>query len=207
MVAASERPSPTGEQGIGRSQNRLGLLCWARWSRARSFACDRGIKGSVTRVTNQGPAAGGRSCGPCTACCDGWLKIEVHGHAVDRGNPCRFSVDHRCSIYDTRPQRPCREFICGWLAQGSPLPEWMRPDKADMIVLAANATWQGRPVDVAVAAGDRPKTKALEPLKTFCAERKRLLLHQIDEEWYAFGPSLFQHETGDRVGRGERLWT
>jgi hypothetical protein len=160
----------------------------------------------VTRVTNQGSIAGERSCGPCTACCDGWLKIEVYGHAVDRGKPCRFSVGHRCTIYETRPQHPCREFICGWLSQGSPLPEWMRPDKADMIVLPANFTWQGRPVDVAVAAGDRPKTKALEWLKAFCAERTRLLLYQIDGEWYAFGPPTFQQEMGERIRRGERLW-
>jgi hypothetical protein len=161
----------------------------------------------VTRVSNQGPIASERQCGPCTACCDGWLKIEVQGHQVDRSKPCPFSANHRCTIYDTRPQDPCREFICGWLSQASPLPKWMRPDKANMIVLPANFTWQGHPVDIAVAAGDRPKTKALEWLKAFCTARKRLLLYQVAEEWYAFGPPMFQQETHERIGRGERPWT
>src|SRR6266849_2422929 len=79
----------------------------------------------------QGNALGSgsrRQCGTCTACCDGWLKIEVYGHQVDRGKPCPFSSGHCCTIYSTRPQDPCREFICGWLVGSSPLPEWMRPD-------------------------------------------------------------------------------
>ena len=38
----------------------------------------------------------------------------------------------------------------------------MRPDKSDMIMLAANFIWRGWPVDVVVAVGDRPKKKALE---------------------------------------------
>jgi len=80
----------------------------------------------------------GRSCGACTACCDGWLKIEVRGHEVRPGKPCPFSIDHRCSIYAERPQHPCREFICGWLVPSSPLPDWMRPDMSNTIMLAAN---------------------------------------------------------------------
>src|SRR5664280_2676368 len=62
-------------------------------------------------------------------------------------------------VHFKRPQHPCREFICGWLIASSPLPEWMRPDKSDMIMLAANFFWHGLPVDVVVAAGDRPKRK------------------------------------------------
>jgi hypothetical protein len=152
------------------------------------------------------PGAPDRQCGSCTACCDGWLKIEVYGHRIDRGQPCPFSAGHSCTIYQRRPQDPCREFICGWLAPTSPLPEWMRPDKAGMILLPANFRWQDHPVDVAVAVGERPKTKALDWLKSFCAARKRLLIYQIGEDWYAFGPPAFQHEMHDRIGRGERPW-
>ena len=147
-----------------------------------------------------------RICGTCTACCDGWLQIEVRGHPVRRGKPCPFSVEHRCSIYAERPQHPCREFICGWLAASSPLPEWMRPDKSDMIMLAANFIWHGLPVDVAVAAGDRPKKKALDWLMKFSSEKRRLLIYQIGEDWFAFGPPAFQAEISERIGRGEKLW-
>ena len=49
-----------------------------------------------------------------------------------------------------------------------------------MIMLAANFTWRGRPVDVVVPVGERPKKKALD--------------------W----SMRFQAEISDRVGRGER---
>src|SRR5580700_2324244 len=124
----------------------------------------------------------GRQCGSCTACCDGWLKIQVNGHQVDRGKPCPFSSGHGCTIYDTRPDDPCRRFICGWLVGSSPLPDWMRPDKASMILLASNFTWHGFPVDVAVPVGARPKAKALEWLKQFATARRRLLLYGVADE-------------------------
>jgi hypothetical protein len=147
-----------------------------------------------------------RSCGACTACCDGWLKIEVRGHEVRPGKPCPFSIDHRCSIYAERPQHPCREFICGWLVPSSPLPDWMRPDLSNAIMLAANFAWQGLPVDVLVAVGDRPKKKALDWLMRFCAEQRRCLVYQIGEDWFAFGPPAFQSEIAQRVRRGDKLW-
>jgi hypothetical protein len=147
-----------------------------------------------------------RSCGSCTACCDGWLQIEVRGHVVRRGQPCPFSVAHQCAIYPERPQDPCREFVCGWLVASSPLPDWMRPDRADMIMLAANFFWRGFPVDVLVPVGARPRQKALDWLKTFCAENKRLLLYQIDGEWIAFGPPAFQADIVERLARGEEPW-
>ncbi len=147
-----------------------------------------------------------RSCGSCTACCDGWLQIEVRGHHIHPGTPCPFSVEHRCSIYRERPQKPCREFVCGWLVASSPLPEWMRPDKSDMIMLAANFIWRGLPVDVLVAAGQRPKTKALDWMKAFSSEKKRLLIYQVDGDWFAFGPPAFQAEISERIARGEKPW-
>jgi hypothetical protein len=58
----------------------------------------------------------------------------------------------------------------------------MRPDKFDLIMLAANFVWHGLPVDVAVAAGDRPKKKALDWLMKFSSERRRCLIYQISDE-------------------------
>ena len=83
----------------------------------------------------------------------------------------------------------------------------MRPDKADMILLPANFLWRGLPVDVAVPAGPRPKNKALDWLKKFCFEKKRLLIYQIEEDWFAFGPPAFQSDILQRIEAGERPWT
>jgi hypothetical protein len=148
-----------------------------------------------------------RDCGDCTACCDGWLRIRVRAHEVRPGNPCPFRIMHGCSIYGERPQHPCREFVCGWLVTSSPLPDWMRPDKSDLILLAANFVWHGLPVDVAVAAGARPKKKALDWLMQFSSESRRCLMYQIDDEWFAFGPPAFQAEMSERLRRGETPWT
>jgi len=75
-----------------------------------------------------------------------------------------------------------------------------------MIMLAANFIWRGLPVDVLVAAGERPKRKALDWLMTFSSENKRLLIYQIKDEWFAFGPPAFQVEITDRIARGEPPW-
>jgi len=147
-----------------------------------------------------------RDCGNCTACCDGWLKIEVRGHPVRPGTPCPFRTDCGCSIYAERPQHPCREFVCGWLVASSPLPDWMRPDKSDVILLAANFSWQGLPVDVAVAAGARPRKKALDWLLRFCSEHRRCLMYQMDDEWFAFGPPAFQAEMSQHLQCGKKPW-
>ena len=75
-----------------------------------------------------------------------------------------------------------------------------------MIMLAANFVWRTMPVDVVVAAGERPKTKALDWLMSFCAEKKRLLIYQVKDEWFAFGPPAFQTEISERITRGEKPW-
>jgi hypothetical protein len=70
--------------------------------------------------------------------------------------------------------------------------------------LAANFFWRGLPVDVVVAAGRRPDRKASDWLMKFCSEQKRLLIYQVEEDWFAFGQPAFQAEISERVGRGEK---
>lgn len=148
-----------------------------------------------------------RRCGPCVGCCDGSLRIQVYGHEVRPGKPCPFCSGHNCTIYERRPRDPCQEFICGWLVRGSPLPEWMRPDKSGLVLLPANFLWQGLRVDVAVPTAGGIKKKALAWLKDFSTRQRRPLLYQIDEDWYAFGPPEFQLHIKGRIERGETLWT
>jgi hypothetical protein len=59
---------------------------------------------------------------------------------------------------------------------------------------------------VVVAVGDRPRKKALDWLMKFSAEKKRLLIYQLDDDWFAFGPPAFQAEIAERIGRGETPW-
>ena len=73
-----------------------------------------------------------RTCDGCTKCCEGWLSGEAHGHAFFRGRPC-FFLNKGCSIYDTRPQEPCRSYKCAWL-DDMQFPEWMKPDLVNVII-------------------------------------------------------------------------
>jgi hypothetical protein len=75
----------------------------------------------------------------------------------------------------------------------------MRPDQAKVIVLFANFRWRGLSVDVAVATGEPPNTKAIAWLKQYCSANRRPLLYQAGSEWYVFGPSQFQVEIAESV--------
>src|SRR5205807_4983726 len=90
---------------------------------------------SIRSIVGTEAAASSRRCGECTACCDGWLKINVYGVEVYPGHPCLHSSGHHCLIYERRPLDPCQRFFCGWLVPTSPLPDWLRPDKAKVIFL------------------------------------------------------------------------
>lgn len=160
-------------------------------------------------------AAAPRSCQPCTACCDGWLQIRVNGVPVHPGRPCPYSTGSGCSNYENRPVDPCVRFICGWRQEGSPLPEWMKPNNSKVIVLFDQAQWRGMPVDVAVPVGRRIPPRALNWLRQFAQQQNRALLYseQVVEDgeytnqqaFSAFGPPEFQQEMAARAARGEQL--
>lgn len=157
-----------------------------------------------------------RECQPCTACCDGWLQINVNGTAVYPGHPCPHSTGSGCNDYANRPADPCVHFICGWRMQDSPLPEWMKPNNAKVIVLFNQSTWQGMPVDVAVPVGRKIPPRALNWLRQFAETHNRALLYseQIAQDGRftnkqavsAYGPPAFQEEMAERAGRNEKFW-
>ena len=40
----------------------------------------------------------------------------------------------------------------------------------------------------------------------FSSEKKRLLVYQVKEDWFAFGPSAFQSDIKASIERGEMPW-
>ena len=80
-----------------------------------------------------------RECGNCSACCDGWIanRIAFGDEVIEvyPGQHCRHCSGTGCSIYEDRPQSPCREFSCMWLERESEFPEEMRPDRSGAIVV------------------------------------------------------------------------
>ena len=149
-------------------------------------------------------AASGRSCGTCTACCDGWMAGDIFGHEMKEGQPCFFRGDKCCTIYERRPESPCRTFICGWLQRGSPFPEDFRPDQLG--VLIAPIRWRGEVAYILRSAGRDPDEALLEWMRSYSERSGRPFFYEIAGERFGFGPMEFQLEMQQKLQRGEKLW-
>ena len=157
-----------------------------------------------------------RQCQPCTACCDGWVQMNIRGAEVSPGCPCPHSTGKGCNDYANRPVDPCDNFNCGWIVPQSPLPDWMKPNEAKVMVLFNKLRWQGLPVDVAIPVGKRIPPRALHWLKQFAEQQGRPLLYteQVivngqyskEQQTIAYGPPAFQQEIAARIAQGQRLW-
>ena len=174
--------------------------------------CGSGLKFKrccgAPRAQSSAPAAADhrpRECGGCTACCDGWLKIEIDGAAVYPGKPCPHSTGSGCRIYESRPADPCRNFICGWLEHGSPFPETFRPDRLGVIILRAR--WRGHLVHALVPAGRDPDASLIEWMTQFSNSTGTPLLYQVQGEWYGHGPPELHRDLLAKKERGELLWS
>lgn len=75
-----------------------------------------------------------RLCGNCTHCCDGTLSANVRGHEMSPGIPCFFvQLNKGCKDYENRPDDPCKEYMCEWLAETFIPIEW-KPDKVGWLI-------------------------------------------------------------------------
>ena len=75
-----------------------------------------------------------RSCDGCTKCCEGWLSAEIHGEMMYPGKPCQFvEIGKGCTAYETRPENPCKQFMCMWRATDQ-IPEHFSPKETGIVV-------------------------------------------------------------------------
>jgi len=151
-----------------------------------------------------GAAPPARQCGECTACCEGWAEGTIRGHRMQPGTPCHFLERGHCSIYDERPQSPCRNFVCGWLLPGSPFPDTFRPDRVGVIIVPMR--WHARPAFVLLSAGCDPSEEMLAWMRAFAQSTGAPFYYQQGRERLGYGPPAFQQEMADKVRRGEALW-
>jgi len=142
-----------------------------------------------------------RTCGSCTACCDGWVVGTIRGHEMKAGTPCHFRGEGCCTIYAERPQEPCRSFVCGWLAPGSPFPESFR-----LGVMIIRTMWRGRPAFILRHAGRDPDEATLAWMRAFSMRSGAPFFYEQAGERYGFGPPEFQREMLAKLESGERLW-
>lgn len=154
-----------------------------------------------------------RVCLPCTACCDGWVKIDQNGIEATLGKPCSFSSSKGCTNYQNRPAEPCRKFECAWIQANSPLPVWMKPNVSKAIVLPEKFRFSGTPVDVAVPVGKEIPPHALNWLKDFAMKTGRPLIfleNKVEENKFtnetllqSFGPDEFLDFIHSKVAADE----
>ena len=127
------------------------------------------------------------------------------------------ACDATSDDYPNRPIDPCVNFSCGWIMAASPLPDWMKPDNARVIVLFNKFQWQGVPVDLAVRRPKRMPPRPLTWLRKFAETHRRPLVHteqilvggeyQEQQQVFGDGPPAFQQELLRRQGAGLALWS
>ena len=117
-----------------------------------------------------------RSCDGCTKCCEGWLSGDAHGHPFYPGRPC-FFLAKTCTIYDTRPENPCRSFKCSWL-DSEIFPAWMRPDLVNAIIVRRNTN--NIIYYEVTEAGSVLDSKTLSWLVQWALNNNENLLYKID---------------------------
>jgi len=153
-----------------------------------------------------------RQCQSCTACCDGWLTTTINGAAVQPGQPCQHSTRAGCSIYSTRPEIPCRIFVCGWMREDSPLPDWMRPSDCGAII-TLSYDMRGQKVIKAVPIGIRIPERTLDWLKAYAQKQGRPLIftERIERDGkylgmhcFGFGPDEFRESVQDLQLEGQQ---
>ena len=79
-------------------------------------------------------------CGDCTACCEGWLRGDVHGVIMEPGTPCTFLNKlcvEGCAIYKDRPKM-CKDYSCVYLTFD--LDESFRPNECGFIMTTRKKT-------------------------------------------------------------------
>ncbi|HZE61286.1 MAG TPA: hypothetical protein VE085_12085 [Burkholderiales bacterium] len=117
-----------------------------------------------------------RQCGTCTACCDGWVEGTIYGHEMKPGVPCHFRGEGCCTIYERRPEEPCRRFVCG-----------------------------NRPAYIIKSAGRDPDEALLTWMRGLSVQTGAPFFYEQTGERFGFGPPEFQHEMLVKLETGERL--
>ena len=145
-----------------------------------------------------------RVCGECRSCCEGWLTGNIREHQMKPGIPCFFLKAEGCSIYKDRLEIPCRSFICGWLENGSTLPENYRPDQLGVIFVPI--VWRERRAWILVPAGKEPDEELMERMRNHTKLTGEPHLIKRSDRLLCYGLPEFQQDMISKSQRGESLW-
>lgn len=120
-------------------------------------------------MTDTVPTLPKRSCGTCSACCEGWLSGQAYGRPFWKGRPCYYLTEGKCSIYGNHPQDPCKSFRCQWLADEN-IPGWMKPNEIKAIIVQRRR--DGIDYIECVEAGEKLRVEVLSWLVMYALRAK-----------------------------------
>lgn len=137
-----------------------------------------------------------RECGSCTKCC-GWLIGEAHGHKFWPGRKCHFVTSSGCSIYEKRPERPCKSFKCVWLGDDNfpisvdTIPMWMKPDQTDIIMIWKPNEDPDLSYIQVIEAGSFMKADVLSWIIHYALNNNLNISYQVNGGWNKIGNQKF----------------
>jgi len=131
-----------------------------------------------------------RKCDGCTMCCEGYLSGEVRNKPFYYGRPCHFLGTTGCTMYEERPEHPCRVFTCGWLDDSEMFPEWMKPNLSK-IIAHRKKTPNGFLYYKIYECGQKIDSKVLNYLILYSLNNSVNICVQVDGGWSNYGTQDF----------------
>jgi hypothetical protein len=125
-------------------------------------------------------------------CCEGWIHGDAHGHNFYPGIPCFFhkkTDKGGCSIYKDRPEKPCKLFKCGWLAEPELFPEWLKPELSKVIVVKEYKN--NHEYYVFKNCGQELSTRLLDWIILFSLNNKKNIVYYVDGHLRKIGTPEF----------------
>ena len=132
-----------------------------------------------------------RTCGTCTECCKGWLWGDAYGKPFYSGHPCHFLGNGYCTIYDKRPESPCRTYLCAWM-RSDEFPEWFKPENSKVVMTFRNWGKNNENTYVEVReCGQKIDSSVLNWIFLDVLNNNRCYKIQIDNGWNNYGTPEF----------------
>lgn len=93
-----------------------------------------------------------------------------------------------CTIYENRPDNPCKSYKCHWL-ENTEIPEWLKPNRANVII--TKRFFQGFEYLEILEAGSKMSVETLTWLMTYCLNKNVNIKYNINTGFYKFGDPNF----------------
>lgn len=133
-----------------------------------------------------------KNCGTCTKCCEGTLKLIVHGEKVSNGKPCPLlNINSGCSDYENRPAMPCKTYRCVWLKNNN-IPEHFKPNNVNFII---HRLWiKTYECYTLIPAGKEIKESDIKDIKNWFEENNLNFFYLHEGNHYVSGDDDFLKE-------------